>query len=103
VIEPLAHAAAALELGTKDLFATAEDFVAEAGKGGRPLVIEVTDSPFGFRPLVRASRIEGRHPDGDAYVLSASEARSGAGSRSSSRAAWATTICAPSILSRWAV
>jgi L-iditol 2-dehydrogenase len=39
VIEPLAHRrAAALELGGKDIFATVEDFVDKAGKGGRPLV-----------------------------------------------------------------
>jgi L-iditol 2-dehydrogenase len=43
VIEPLAHRrAAALELGAKDVSATAEDFVDRAGKGGRPLVIEAT-------------------------------------------------------------
>jgi L-iditol 2-dehydrogenase len=60
VIEPLAHRrAAALELGAKDVSATAEDFVDRAGKGGRPLVIEATNSPLGFRDAVRASRIGG--------------------------------------------
>jgi L-iditol 2-dehydrogenase len=79
--EPLARRrAAARELGAKDVFATVEDFVHGAGKGGRPLVIEATNSPFGFRDAVRASRIGGRVvlagiPDGDGYTLSASEAR----------------------------
>ena len=81
VIEPLAHRrAAALELGAKDVSATADDFVSGAGKGGRPLVIEATNSPFGFQDAVRASRIGGRVvragiPDDDTYTLSASEAR----------------------------
>ena len=81
VIEPLAHRrAAALGLGAKEAFPTADDFVSGAGKGGRPLVIEATNSPFGFRDAVRASRIGGRVvlagiPDGDAYTPSASEAR----------------------------
>ena len=81
VIEPLAHRrAAALELGAKGVSATVEDFVNATGKGGRPLVIEATNSLFGFRDAVRASRIGGRVvlagiPDGDAYTLSASEAR----------------------------
>lgn len=81
VIEPLSHRrAAALKLGAKDVFATVEDFVNEAGKGGRPLVIEATNSPFGFRDAVRASRIGGRVvlagiPDGDVYTLPAAEAR----------------------------
>jgi L-iditol 2-dehydrogenase len=80
VIEPLAHRrAAALELGAKGAFATVEDFVNATGKGGRPLVIEATNSPLGFRDAVRTSRIGGRVvlagiPDGDAYTLSASEA-----------------------------
>ena len=44
---PLAHArAAALELGAKDVSAIAEDFVNATGKGGRPLVIEATNSPL---------------------------------------------------------
>jgi L-iditol 2-dehydrogenase len=81
VIEPLAHrCTAALELGAKDVFVTAEDFVDEAGKSGCPLVIEATNSRFGFRDAVRASRIGGRVilagiPDDDAYTLSGSEAR----------------------------
>jgi L-iditol 2-dehydrogenase len=81
VIEPLAHRrAAALGLGAKEVFATTDEFINGPGKGGRPLVIEATDSSFGFRDAVRASRIGGRVvlagvPDGDAYALPASEAR----------------------------
>ena len=81
VIEPLAHRrAVALGLGAKEVFPTADEFVSGLGKGGRPLVIEATNSPFGFGDAVRASRIGGRVvlagiPDGDAYTLSASDAR----------------------------
>jgi L-iditol 2-dehydrogenase len=81
VIEPLAHRrAAALRLGAKEAFATVAGFIDGAGKGGRALVIEATNSPFGFRDAVRAARIGGQVvlagiPDGDAYTLSASEAR----------------------------
>jgi L-iditol 2-dehydrogenase len=81
MIEPLAHRrAAALGLGAKEVFPTADDFASGTGKGGRLLVIEATNSPFGFQDAVRASRIGGRVvlagiPDGDAYTLSASDAR----------------------------
>jgi L-iditol 2-dehydrogenase len=81
VIEPLAHRrAAALGLGAKEVFATVGDFIDGTGKGGHPLVIEATNSLFGFRDAVRAARIGGRVvlagiPDGDAYTLPASEAR----------------------------
>jgi len=81
VIEPLAHRrAAALELGAKDAFGMAEDLINEAGKGGLPLVIEATNSPSDLGTLC-ASRIGGEVvlagiPDGDAYTLSASKARS---------------------------
>jgi L-iditol 2-dehydrogenase len=73
-------ATAALGLGAKEAFPPADEFVSGAGKGGRSLVIEATNSPFGFRDAVRAARIGGRVvlagiPDGDAYTLSASEAR----------------------------
>jgi hypothetical protein len=51
MIAPLAHRrAAALELVGKAVFATVEDFVDGAGKGGRPLVIEAT-SVDRVRPL----------------------------------------------------
>jgi L-iditol 2-dehydrogenase len=80
-IEPLAHRrAAAHGLGAKEVFPTVDEFVSGPGKGGRPLVIEATNSPFGFRDAVRAARIGGRVvlvgiPDGDAYAPSGSEAR----------------------------
>jgi threonine dehydrogenase-like Zn-dependent dehydrogenase len=54
VIEPLAHRrAAALGLGAKAVFPIADEFVSGPGKGGRPLVIEATNSPLGFRDAVR--------------------------------------------------
>jgi hypothetical protein len=57
-----------------------EDFVDRVGKGGRPLVIEATNRPFGFQDAVLAARIGGRVvlasiSDGDSYTLSAWEAR----------------------------
>jgi L-iditol 2-dehydrogenase len=47
---------------------------------GAPLVIEATNSPFGFRDAVLSARIGGRVvlvgiPDGDTYTLPAAEAR----------------------------
>ncbi len=47
---------------------------------GAPLVIEATNSPYGFRDAVLAARIGGRVvlvgiPDGDTYTLPAAEAR----------------------------
>jgi L-iditol 2-dehydrogenase len=61
VIEPLAHRrAAALKLGARAVFPTTDVFVGETGKGGRPLVVEATNSPFGFGDAVRAARIGGR-------------------------------------------
>ena len=89
VIEPLAHRrAAALGLGAMAVFPTADEFVSGPGKVGRPLVIEATNSPFGFRDAVRPSRIGGRVvlagiPDGDAYTLPP-RLRAGAASRPSS-------------------
>ena len=49
-------------------------------QGRLPLVLEATNSPFGFRDAVRASRIGGRIvlvgiPDGDTYTLPAADAR----------------------------
>jgi len=50
------------------------------GAAGTTLVIEATNAPEGFRDAVRATRIGGRIvlvgiPDGDEYLLPASEAR----------------------------
>ncbi len=52
----------------------------EWSEGGCPLVLEATNSPFGFRDAVRATRIGGRIvlvgiPDGDTYTLPAADAR----------------------------
>ena len=55
MIEPLDHRRAGpLGLGAKAVFPTADEFVSGPGKGGRPLVIEGTNNPFGFRDAVRA-------------------------------------------------
>ena len=81
VIEPLEHRRkVALDLGARAAFPSVADFVAAEGKGGRPLVIEATNSPLGFRDAVAAARIGGRVtlagiPDGDAYTLPAADAR----------------------------
>ena len=81
VVEPLEHRRkSALDLGARAVFASAADFVAGEGKGGRPLVVEATNSPLGFRDAVIAARIGGRValtgiPDGDVYTLPAADAR----------------------------
>jgi len=81
VVEPLEHRRkAALELGARAVFASVADFVGGEGKGGRPLVVEATNSPLAFRDAVAAARIGGRVvltgiPDGDVYTLPAADAR----------------------------
>ncbi len=81
VVEPLEHRRKiALDLGARAVFASAADFTAAEGKGGRPLVVEATNSPDGFRDAVAAARIGGRVvlagiPDGDTYTLPAADAR----------------------------
>ncbi|MGX5734454.1 zinc-dependent alcohol dehydrogenase [Bosea thiooxidans] len=79
--DPQSHRRAqALKLGASKAGESVAD-IAEWTKGeGLPLVIEATNAPVGFRDAVRAARIGGRVvlvgiPDGDAYVLPASEAR----------------------------
>ena len=55
MIEPLDHRRAGrARTGAKAVFPTADEFVSGPGKGGRPLVIEGTNNPFGFRDAVRA-------------------------------------------------
>ena len=41
-------------------FPSLADFLGAEGRGGRPLVIEATNSPLGFRDAVTAARIGGR-------------------------------------------
>lgn len=81
VCDPQPHRRAlALELGADRAGASVAD-IAEWTKGeGAPLVVEATNAPEGFRDAVRAARIGGRMvlvgiPDGDSYVVPASEAR----------------------------
>ncbi len=54
--------------------------IVEWSHGGAPLTVEATNSPFGFRDAVAATRIGGRIvlvgiPDGDVYTLPAADAR----------------------------
>ncbi len=70
----------ALGLGATRVHASAAEFVAGEGKGGRPLVVEATNSPLAFQDAVTAARIGGRVvltgiPDGDVYTLPAANAR----------------------------
>jgi L-iditol 2-dehydrogenase len=81
LIEPLEHRRkVALDFGARAVFASVAEFIAAEGKGGRPLVVEATNSPAGFRDAVAAARIGGRVtlagiPDGDTYALPAADAR----------------------------
>ncbi len=54
--------------------------IVEWSRGGAPLTVEATNSPFGFRDAVAATRVGGRIvlvgiPDGDVYTLPAADAR----------------------------
>ena len=78
--------------------------IVEWSKGGCPLVIEATNSPFGFRDAVRAARIGGRIvlvgiPDGDTYTLPAAPARR-RGLKIKFAGAWETSIRSRSSSSR---
>jgi len=81
VVEPLEHRRkAALDLGARAAFASVADFVAGDGEGGRPLVVEATNSPLAFRDAALAARIGGRVvlagiPDGNSYILPPADAR----------------------------
>ena len=80
VAEPMAHRRAMAEkLGATKAGASVAEIV-EWSSGGCPLVIEATNSPYGFRDAVSAARIGGRVvlvgiPDGDVYHLNAADAR----------------------------
>jgi L-iditol 2-dehydrogenase len=78
--DPLPHRRAMAEKLGADRVADSVAGLVEGSKGGCPLVIEATNSPFGFRDAVRATRIGGRMvlvgiPDGDTYTLPAADAR----------------------------
>jgi L-iditol 2-dehydrogenase len=81
VVEPVEHRRkAALALGARATFASVADFVPGDGKGGRPLVVEATNSALALRDAVTAARIGGRIalvgiPDENTYTLPASDAR----------------------------
>jgi L-iditol 2-dehydrogenase len=69
----------AAKIGADHVGESVADIV-EFSKGGCPLVMEATNSPFGFRDAVAAARIGGRIvlvgiPDGDIYTLPAADAR----------------------------
>lgn len=78
--DPLDHRRAmAAKIGADHVGESVADIV-ESSKGGCPLVMEATNSPFGFRDAVAAARIGGRIvlvgiPDGDIYTLPAADAR----------------------------
>ena len=78
--DPLPHRRAiAGRIGADRVGESAADLI-EWSKGGCPLVLEATNSPFGFRDAVTAARIGGRIvlvgiPDGDIYTLPAADAR----------------------------
>jgi L-iditol 2-dehydrogenase len=80
-IDPQEHRRAmALRLGAARIGAGVAELRDWTGGEGAPLVIEATNSPFGFRDAVLAARIGGRVvlvgiPDGDTYTLPAAEAR----------------------------
>lgn len=80
-IDPQEHRRAmALRLGAARIGASVAELRDWTGGEGAPLVIEATNSPFGFRDAVLAARIGGRVvlvgiPDGDTYTLPAAEAR----------------------------
>ena len=78
--DPLPHRRAMAEKLCADRVGDSAASLVEWSKGGCPLVLEATNSPFGFRDAVRASRIGGRIvlvgiPDGDTYTLPAADAR----------------------------
>ncbi len=78
--DPLPHRRAMAEKIGADRVADSLASIVEWSRGGCPLVLEATNSPFGFRDAVRATRIGGRIiivgiPDGDTYTLPAADAR----------------------------
>lgn len=80
-IDPQSHRRElARRLGAAHVGASVGELRDWTGGEGAPLVVEATNSPFGFRDAVLAARIGGRVvlvgiPDGDTYTLPAAEAR----------------------------
>lgn len=80
-IDPQAHRREmAARLGATRTGAAVAETAGWTQGEGAPLVIEATNSPFGFRDAVEAARIGGRLvlvgiPDGDGYTLPAAPAR----------------------------
>jgi len=70
----------ALALGATHAGSDVSEVAGWTGGAGAPLVVEATNSPNGFRDAARAASIGGRLvlvgiPDGDSYVMPASEIR----------------------------
>lgn len=80
-VDPIGYRGSlAVELGADLACGSHDDVAALTGGRGADLVLEATDSPFGFEHAVRCVRIGGRVvlvgiPEGNAYTLTASEAR----------------------------
>lgn len=80
-VDPVSYRAdLAGKLGAADHGASFEKVAEATGGRGADVVLEATDSPMGFEHAVRACRIGGRVvlvgiPEGNAYALTASEAR----------------------------
>lgn len=81
VYDPLPHRRAMAEtIGAADKVSESLADIVAYSHGGCSLVLEATNSPFGFRDAVTATRIGGRVvlvgiPDGDVYTLPAADAR----------------------------
>jgi L-iditol 2-dehydrogenase len=80
VCDPLMHRRAMAERIGADKVGESVNDIVDWSKGGCSLVLEATNSPYGFRDAVAAARIGGRIvlvgiPDGDVYTLPAADAR----------------------------
>ncbi len=98
--DPLPHRRAMAEKLGADRVGDSAASLVEWSKGGCPLVLEATNSPFGFRDAVRAAALAGASSS-SAYPMATPtpcppRMRVAAASRSSSRGGWATSIRSPS-------
>jgi L-iditol 2-dehydrogenase len=81
VYDPLPHRRAmAATIGAADKVSESLANIVAYSQGGCSLVLEATNSPYGVRDAVTATRIGGRIvlvgiPDGDVYTLPAADAR----------------------------